>query len=166
LRLRNELHFHAGQANDVLSRSEQLRIAESSGQPDASIPPSDGLLPVERFMQEYFRHTNRVSHVATKFLAKATTRQWFDVALTHLLGHRIESDYLVGPVGLMTTRRGRSKLHKSLAGIMQLVDLANLHDVPIAASAWEDIRREAGSSRNPRTGALFRRKRAGISYRC
>jgi [protein-PII] uridylyltransferase len=144
LRLRNELHFHAGQANDVLSRSEQLRIAEGENPAEADTPPSDGLLPVERFMQEYFRHTNRVSHVATKLLTKATTRQWFDVALTQLLGHRIESDYLVGPVGLMTTRRGRSKLRESLTAIMQLVDLANLHDVPIAASAWEDIRREAG----------------------
>ena len=143
LRLRNELHFHAGQANDVLSRSEQLRIAESNDHAEADVPPSDGLLPVERFMQEYFRHTNRVSHVATKLMEKATTRQWLDVALTHLFGHRIESDYLVGPVGIMTTRRGRSKLHENLTATVQLVDLANLHDVPIAASAWEEIRREA-----------------------
>jgi [protein-PII] uridylyltransferase len=154
LRLRNELHFHAGQANDVLSRSEQLRIAEGDGKAEAETPPSDGLLPVERFMQEYFRHTNRVSHVATKFLTNATTRQWLDVALTHVFGHRIESDYLIGPVGLMTTRRGRSKLHENLTAIVQLVDLANLHDVPIAASAWEDIRREAAHLPRPANGHI------------
>jgi [protein-PII] uridylyltransferase len=152
LRLRNELHFRAGQANDVLSRSEQLQIAERNGQPDAEIPPSDGLLPVERFMQEYFRHTNRVSHVATKFLTKATTRQWLDVALTHLFGHRIESDYLVGPVGLMTTRRGKALLHDNLTAIVQMVDLANLHDVPIAAAAWEEVRREAANLPRPASG--------------
>jgi [protein-PII] uridylyltransferase len=152
LRLRNELHFSAGQANDVLSRSEQLRIAERNGQPNAEIPPSDGLLPVERFMQEYFRHTNRVSHVATKFLTKATTRQWLDVALTHLFGHRIESEYLVGPVGLMTTRRGKSHLHDNLTAIVRMVDLANLHDVPIAAATWEEVRRQAAHLPRPASG--------------
>ena len=31
LRLRNEMHFHAGKAGDVLNRAEQLRIAELQG---------------------------------------------------------------------------------------------------------------------------------------
>ena len=78
--LRNDMHFHAGQASDVLSRGEQLRMAENKYK-----EPSEGLLPVELFMRDYFRHTSRVSHVATKFLANATTRQWLDVALTHAL---------------------------------------------------------------------------------
>src|SRR5262249_26913610 len=94
-------------------------------------------------MQEYFRHTNRVSHVVTKFMTRATRRQWFDSTLTHLFGHRIESDYVIGPVGMMPTRRGRAQLHGNLTAIVQMVDLANLHDVPIAASAGEETRREA-----------------------
>jgi len=136
--LRNELHFHAGQANDVLSRSEQLRLAERRG-----FEAVDGLLPVEHFMRDYFRHTNRVSHVAAKFLAKATTNAWIDKALTLLFGHHIEQDYLVGPVGMMATRRGMTRLRGNLTAIVQLVDLSNLHDVPIAAFTWEAIRREA-----------------------
>ena len=47
-----------------------------------------------------------------------------------LFGHRIESDYLVGPVGMMATRRGLARLRGNLTAIMQMVDLANLHDVP------------------------------------
>ena len=90
--LRNDLHFHSGQASDVLTRSEQLRLAEQRG-----FEAAGGLLPVEHFMRDYFRHTNRVSHVAAKFLAKATTNPWIDKTLTLLFGHRIESDYLVGP---------------------------------------------------------------------
>ena len=76
--LRNELHFHAGQANDVLSRSEQLRIADARCDKQSREAPSDGLLPVERFMQEYFRQTNRASHVVSKLVAKATTRPWLE----------------------------------------------------------------------------------------
>ena len=71
---------------------------------------------------------------------------WLDMALTLLFGHRIESDYLVGPVGMMTTRRGVARLRGNLTAIMQMVDLANLHDVPIAA---------VHLGRNPpRSGAL------------
>ncbi|MGO9107734.1 MAG: [protein-PII] uridylyltransferase [Thermoguttaceae bacterium] len=136
--LRNELHFHSGQASDVLTRAEQLRLAERRG-----FEAADGLLPVEHFMRDYFRHTNRVSHVATKFLAKATTNLWIDKTLTLLFGHHIESDYVVGPVGMMITRSGLARLRRNLTAIMQIVDLSNLHDVPIAAFTWEEIRREA-----------------------
>ena len=148
--LRNDLHFHSGQASDVLTRAEQLRLADRGGSGTMYRPlvPSgwsaaDGLLPVEHFMRDYFRHTNRVSHVAAKFLAKATTNPWIDRTLTLLFGHHIESDYLVGPVGMMTTRRGLARLRGNLTAIMQMIDLANLHDVRIAAFTWEEIRREA-----------------------
>jgi len=136
--LRNELHFHAGQANDVLTRAEQLRLAERRG-----FEAAGGMLAVEHFMRDYFRHTNRVSHVAAKFLAKATTRPRIDKALTLLFGHHVEQDFLVGPVGMMATRRGMARLRGNLAAIMQMVDLSNQHDVPIAAFTWEAIRREA-----------------------
>ena len=58
VRLRNELHFHAGKANDLLDRVEQLRIAELWG-----YRGDDGLLPVEQFMREYFRATEGVGQV-------------------------------------------------------------------------------------------------------
>ena len=142
--LRNELHFHSGQASDVLTRPEQLRLAEHCGSGSMyAWSAAAGLLPVEHFMQDYFRHTNRVSHVAAKFLAKATRNPWFDKALTLLFGHRIESDYLVGPVGMMIRRKGLAQLRGNLTAIVQMVDLANLHDAPIAACTWEEIRREA-----------------------
>jgi [protein-PII] uridylyltransferase len=137
LRLRNELHFHAGQANDVLNRSEQVRIAELRG-----YQPAAGLLPVEQFMQEYFRHTNQVSHIATRFLARATSRDRLGKVATALFGHRVEDDLRVGPVGMTTTRRGLQRLRGNLTVMMRLIDLANLHDVPIAANLWEEIRRE------------------------
>ena len=56
------MHFHAAQAADVLTRAEQLRIAELR-----SYQTHEGLLEVEQFMREYFRHTNPVSHIAERF---------------------------------------------------------------------------------------------------
>jgi [protein-PII] uridylyltransferase len=137
LRLRNELHFHAQQPTDVLDRAEQLRIAELRG-----YPPVAGLLPVEQFMREYFRHTAAVNHIATRFVAKAQSRDRMARLVTVLFGHRVEDGIHVGPAGVLATRAGLELLRGDLTGIMRLVDLANLYDQPIAAGTWEAIRRD------------------------
>jgi [protein-PII] uridylyltransferase len=136
--LRNEMHFHAAQAADVLTRSEQLRIAAALG-----YQPVAGLLPVEQFMREYFRHTNQVSHVVQRFVAKATRREWLAWLSTAALGHRVEEGLRVGPAGITATRRGLQKLRGNLAEIVRLAELANLYDAPIAPATWEFIRRQA-----------------------
>ena len=93
--LRNELHFHAGQAADVLTRFEQVRIADALG-----YQPVAGLLPVEQFMREYFRHTSQVSHVVERFVAKATRAEWRRPAVHgRCSGHRVEAGLRVGPGG-------------------------------------------------------------------
>ena len=96
LRLRNEMHFHAGQAADVLDRAEQLRIAELRG-----YPPAAGLLPVEQFMRDYFRHTDAVSHVATRFAVNARSSGRKERLLTMTFGHRVENGLHVGPAGFL-----------------------------------------------------------------
>ncbi len=138
LRLRNELHFHAKQPADVLDRADQLRIAELRG-----YPPKAGLLPVEQFMRDYFRHTAAASHVATRFVAKAQSRNRMARLVTVLFGHRIEDGIHVGPAGILATRRGLELLRGDLGAVVRLVDLANLYDKPIAAATWEAIRRDA-----------------------
>ena len=62
LRLRNELHFHAGHSCDVLDKGEQLRLTKLFG-----YEGDEGVLPVERFMQDYFRHTTGMARVAERF---------------------------------------------------------------------------------------------------
>ena len=121
-----------------------------------------GLLPVEQFMREYFRHTNQVSHVVEQFWPRPPARErltWlFDAAVRPSRGRRAVR---VGPAGITATRRGLQKLRGNLAEIVRLADLANLYDVPIAPATWEFIRREA-----PRLPASRRRRPAGFSSPC
>jgi [protein-PII] uridylyltransferase len=49
------MHFHAGNSKDALDRAEQLRVAELFG-----YRGGEGMLPVERFMRDYFHHANHV----------------------------------------------------------------------------------------------------------
>ena len=137
-RLRNELHFHAGRAVDVLDRDEQLRIAEAFG-----YEPTAGMLPVEAFMRDYFRHTNGVSHVVSRFSARAWAWQRVARVVNATFGHRVEGGVRVGPAGLFATRDGLKPLRGNLTEIMRLLALANLYDKPIDPSTWEVVRHEA-----------------------
>ena len=139
--LRNELHFHAGKPADVLDRSEQLRIADRLG-----YSPATGMLPVEQFMRGCFRHTDRVSHVVERFVAKAQFRGPFVGVTTAMFGHRVEGGFYVGPTEIAVTRAGSERIRYDLAAVMQLIDLANLYGKPIEAKTWELVRQEADIS--------------------
>ncbi|MCR4415730.1 MAG: HD domain-containing protein, partial [Thermoguttaceae bacterium] len=138
--LRNELHFAAGKPGDVLSRADQVRIAETCG-----CAPAEGMLPVEQFMREYFRHTGEVSHLAAWLLAKARAAPRWTKFWTSLFGRRVPGGLLAGPTEILATRPALRRLRGNLAAIMHLVELASLYDKQIAVQTWEAIRREVPS---------------------
>lgn len=126
LRLRNEMHFHAGKSNDVLDRAEQMRIAEAFGYTGQA-----GLLPVEVFMRDYFRMTGWISGPAARFAALVENRPVWAQFVTPLLAHRFERDFRVGPTSIGVLPRAYPKLRSNLSEILRLCDLANLYDKPI-----------------------------------
>jgi len=137
LRLRNEMHFHAGRASDVLDRWEQVRIADRR-----RYVPVAGLLAVEQFMRDYFRHAGQVSHVVGRFLEKARSagrgRVW-----TSLVGRRVPGGFVVGPRHVVAGRHALERMRGSPAAILELVELADAYDRPIAPDTWEAVRRQA-----------------------
>ena len=135
LRLRNELHFHAEKSNDVLERTEQMRIAELHG-----FKGTEGILPVEQFMSEYFRHTTGVRSVVSEFLASARPQSFVSSALGAFFGQQIEGDYRVTRNHIAATKRGLTKLRGSLREVLRLADIANLRDKRIAPATWQAVR--------------------------
>lgn len=135
LRLRNELHFQAGKAHDLLDKSEQLRIAEKFNYP--ADPP---LLPVERFMREYFEHTHEVRNVAAHVSRGAAPRSAMVAAIYPLISHQVQRDFRVGPHYIRATRQGLQKVTTDLAQVLRLLSLANLYSKRIDHDTWEAIR--------------------------
>jgi [protein-PII] uridylyltransferase len=133
--LRNELHFHAGKANDLLDRSEQLRIAEQRG-----YDPIDGLMPVEQFMREYFHYTTDVQETVLHFVESCQPQAVFRWLFDPLVTHSFEGDFRVGPLSIAANRRGLAKLQGDVAEVLRLLDLANLYDKRIEQSTWQAIR--------------------------
>ncbi|MCG8585555.1 MAG: [protein-PII] uridylyltransferase, partial [Pirellulales bacterium] len=136
LKVRNELHFHDDKATDMLSRRNQVRLAELYGYEERN-----GLLPVEQFMQDYFQHTAGVRYVAARFVATAATRQTMSRVFAPLLTQRIEDgDFRIGGGTIQATPQGLAKLTTSLEEVLRLADLANQHDKRIDHATWEEIR--------------------------
>lgn len=135
LRLRNEMHFHAGKSQDVLDRAEQVRLAELY-----DYRGQEGVLPVEQFMREYFRQTGAVWRTARYVRESARPQRPALRMFAPLLAHRMERDFLVGPLHIAATRRGLEKLQGDLTEVLRLMDLANFTDKRIESATWKTIR--------------------------
>ncbi len=135
LRLRNELHFHAGQSNDVLDRHEQVRLAELY-----RYQGSEAILPVERFMSDYFRHTSNVRGVVRASVNNWRPGQSLARVAGFIFSHQVEGDYRVTFRDIEATRRGLEKLRTDLDEVLKLCVLANLQDKRIAPETWETVR--------------------------
>lgn len=142
--LRNDLHFAAGKASDLLDRTEQVRIAECR-----NYAPVAGLMPAEQFMREYFRHTTAVREIAAHFAASVRPRAMMKRFLEPLLSHQVEGDFRVGPTEIAATRRGLPKLTGDLGEVLRLLDLANYYDRRIAHDTWEAIRSAMSERQEP-----------------
>ncbi len=135
LRLRNELHFHAGKSQDVLTRDEQVRLAESYGYDEQT-----GLLPVEQFMRDYFKYTSGVRYISAHFVASSRARSALHTAAASMFSRHVGEDFLIGPVHIAATRKGLLKVCSDLGEVLRIMDLANRHNKRIDHTTWEAIR--------------------------
>src|SRR5205807_1170779 len=84
-RVRNELHFFALRAQDIVTFDEQIRIAGLWGFKD--LPH---LLAVEQFMQQYYRHSTRVCDITSRFVSRAMPRSAWQRLVAWLPARRVE----------------------------------------------------------------------------
>ena len=119
LRLRNEMHFHAGSAHDLLNRAEQLRLAEWQG-----YAPRSGLLPVEQFMRDYFRHANHLWQIVRRRDASLQIVSRVTRVLDPVLGKNIGGDFRVGMRSVNATPQGLTKLKRDMGEVLRLVELS------------------------------------------
>ncbi len=138
LALRINLHFHAGKPHDVLTRDHQLRISQ-----ERSITGTKGQLPVERFMQDYFRHSLAVAEIADRFVAQHQKTPWLRRLFDFVMTIRIDDIYRVGPRQVDVLRRQRAEVTGSLEGALQLYLTAARYRVDPAHSLLEMIQEQS-----------------------
>lgn len=135
LRLRNELHFRAQRNQDVLDRPTQLAIAEAWG-----YTGSEGVLPVEQFMRDYFEHTQNVRYAASFFTDDTRARPIASRLLEVALSKRIDKKIRMGPTHIWVVDSALEEFARSLPDIFRLMHLASHHRRRIAHKTWLAIR--------------------------
>ncbi|QEG24988.1 [protein-PII] uridylyltransferase [Mariniblastus fucicola] len=137
LRIRNEMHFHAGRANDGLGRNEQVRLAELLG-----YDGDDALLSVESFMRDYFRNTSRITYISDHLVAKMLNRnsRGSSIVLSPLLTRQIDEHYRITGSEIGITRSSINIAKHDLEKVLRLMQLACLHDKKLHHDTWLAIR--------------------------
>lgn len=137
-RIRNELHFHAGQAQDVLTRDEQVRMAKWMG-----FENQGPLLGVERFMQHYYRQTTALHDAVMRFAHGARRPGVLRRAMNRLSTRRVEGRYVLTRDSISIDPSTSAGTMERAETLLRLFDLARRHSVEVAHETLERVRKAA-----------------------
>ncbi len=136
LRLRIELHFSAGRANDMLGKNEQVRIAEKWG-----YTGSDVSLPVEQLMRDYFFHTSEVRYASDRLVAASLqSRTMARKVFAPLMTRPLEDVFAISPFEIGFHPDWIDEAKTSLSRILRLLQLSVFHSRKIHLETWQAIR--------------------------
>ena len=133
-RVRNELHFHSGRAQDILTFDEQIRIAGLWG-----FVSAPHLLSVEQFMQQYYRHSTRVSDLAGQFVAGAGIRSFWQRMAAALPARRIEHVFVLTRDEITVPPALWPEVMADGTRILRLFQLAQLHGRSITQAVLQEL---------------------------
>ena len=135
--LRNETAFPRRQE----PRSADPRRTSTDCRPLYHYEPLNRLLPVERFMRDYFEHTGDIRYISSSFIdsVRARSAMWRPRP-ARCSAIAWKDDFRVGPVHISATRKGLDKVRSDLAEVLRLMDLANMYQKRIDHRTWEAIR--------------------------
>lgn len=133
-RVRNELHFHARRAQDILTFDEQIRIAGQWGFKD-----HEHLLSVEQFMQQYYRHSTCVSDVTGRFVARGLKRSLLQRLSAWLPARTLERYYAVTRDEITIPPALREEALSDGGRILRLFQLAQMYGFALAHELVQEL---------------------------
>lgn len=150
LRVRNEMHFHAQDACDLMSRPEQLRLAEYF-----QYRGRQGMLPVEQFMRDYFHHSSHVWQLAHRLSELTQPPSRVSRVFGPVLGYTTKDGFHIGRREISATTAALARIEHHIDDVLRLVDLARTEGKRIAQDTWYFIYRTA-----PKYSAAINRETA------
>ena len=133
-RVRNDLHFYAFRAQDILTFEEQIRIAGLRGFKD--LPH---LLAVEQFMQQYYRHSTRICDLSTRFVSQATQRTAWQCFAAWLPARRIERYFALTRDDITVPPDLRAEALSDGGQILRLFHLAQMYGLRVADDLAQEL---------------------------
>src|SRR5256712_6479444 len=133
-RVRNELHFFALRAQDIVTFDEQIRIASLWGFKD--LPH---LLAVEQFMQQYYRHSTRVCDITSRFVSQAMYRSVWQRLVAWLPARRLERYFELTKDEITVPPDCRDEAFSEGSRILRLFQLSQSYGLVIADDLVQEL---------------------------
>lgn len=132
--VRNDLHFHAYRAQDILTFDEQIRIAAERGFND--LPH---LLAVEQFMQQYYRHSTRICDLTARFVSQATRRSVWQRLAAWFPTRRLERYFALTRDEITVPPDLRDEALSDGGRILRLYQLAQMYGLNVADDLVQEL---------------------------
>lgn len=126
LRLRNEMHFVDNSAHDVLTLHDQVQLSKAFGFQDEG-----GVLGVERFMQQYYRHTGNLHEAVMQFVEAAAAprgSRWF----RSFSRRKLDPDFVVEGDRITVTPAALPRVTQDAERLLRLFELARCYGVRVS----------------------------------
>jgi [protein-PII] uridylyltransferase len=130
--VRNEMHFHAGKAGDILTFDEQVRLARFFGYEDRP-----HLLDVERFMQQYYRLSTALHQTSERFIRRLQRPTMWRRLTTAVTAREVEQVFVVTRDAVSVPERHRAAFLADSGAVLTLFAVAQAQGRPIAESALD-----------------------------
>ena len=127
-RVRNELHFNAGKAADVLTVEEQRRIAQFLGYQD-----EPHRLGVESFMKDYYMHASHIHDISTRVIEKAIPVHIWKKGVEMVTSRFIKPCFLLTKDTIHVPERYQDMFFSNMKNIVNLFYLSLIHGLRISA---------------------------------
>lgn len=137
-RIRIDLHLHARRANDLLTRDEQLRIAESR-----NVEHDEGRIAVECFMQEFFRHCDAIAGISRRFVALHRPLALSVVLRRAMVSQRVDRFFILRPEELDVSPANIPRVCRNLDDILRIYHAAAMYRVRLSPRLSEAVRQKA-----------------------
>jgi len=137
-RIRIDLHLHARRANDLLTRDEQLRIAESR-----NVEHDEGRIAVECFMQECFRHCDAIAGISRRFVALHRPLGLAVILRQAMVSQRVDRCFILRPEELDVSPANTPRVCRSLDDILRIYHAAAMYRVRLSPRLSEAVRQKA-----------------------
>lgn len=127
LKVRNELHFHAGKAADVLTVEEQLRMSKFSGYTDAP-----HRLGVEAFMKDYYMHASHIHDISTRAIEKALPKPVWKAGVELLTSRFVKPCFVLTKDTIHIPERYNDAFFSDMKNVVYLFYLALINGLKIS----------------------------------
>ncbi|MCC7201255.1 MAG: [protein-PII] uridylyltransferase [Nitrospirae bacterium] len=156
LRVRNELHFHANKAADVLTVEDQWRISKLFGYTDET-----HRLGVETFMKDYYMHASHIHDISVRAIEKALPVQKWKKGMESITSRFVKPCYVLTRDTIHVPERYQEVLLRDGKNAVYLFYLSLIHNLRISTHTMSMLYRNSASipddlNQSPEVNKIFR----------